>query len=534
MASVEVRQDQVSGRAARRDDYEVVVIGGGIAGLTAGALLAHAGKSVLVVEADEKPGGYAYTMRSGGHTFDRAVHLISSCEPQGPFGQGVIDAVLRELGVRDQCEFIRVDPFYMARYPGFELAVPCGTEPFVEAHVRHFPGEARGFRRLAELTREIYREIVASPMSPRWSDLARMPLRARALFRYRNATMKDVIDLELSDPRARTVYATMWPWVGTPPSQTSFLMWGAFMGSWVEDGSYYCRGSYDNLAAAFVSGLEQSGGELLLGTSAVQVLTDDRQVSGVELDNGQRIASRTVISAIDARVTFEELLAPDELPTRFLRRLRALELSPSALAVYVGTDLDAHALGAHHDASIYRGWDHERIYAQSLSGGVPAVFMMVPSLTDPALAPPGEHVVIVQALAARESGETRPDEARIAEQMLQLAEQELPGLRDHLTFIEPAGDPSAPHPKVHRLGPLYGWKLSPAQTFLRRLPPHTPIGGLLLAGHWTQPAHGIFPAVESGIQAARLTLGARTAAPPLPLGLKPRAASGPSQPAGRT
>jgi phytoene dehydrogenase-like protein len=77
---------------------------------------------------------------------------------------------------------------------------------------------------------------------------------------------------------------------------------------------------------------------------------------------------------------------------------------------------------------------------------------------------------------------------------------------------------------VHRMGPIYGCAASPAQAGLRRLPPQTPIPGLLLAGQWTQPAHGIFAVVESGIQAARLALAARTAVPPLPLGLKPQAA----------
>ncbi len=521
MASIDAQPKREARAGAQHDVYDVVVIGGGMGGLSAGALLAHAGKSVLVVEAKAKPGGYAQALHSGGYTFDRADHLISSCEPQGPFGQGVIDAVLRELGVREQCEFVRVEPFYVARYPGFELAVPSGREPFLEAHLRHFPGEARGFRRLAELSAEIYRDLVACPMRPRLWDLARMPLRAPALFRYRNATMKDVIDRELSDPRLRTVYTTMWPWLGTPPSQTSFLLWGAFMGSYIEDGAYYCRGSYDRLVAAFVSGLEKAGGELLRSTRTVRILTDERRVTGVEFDTGQRVAAHTVISAIDARVTFEQLLEPDRLPERFLQRLRAMQLSPSAVAMYVGTDLDARAIGARHDTCVYRSWDHDRTYADGLAGGVPAAFVVIPTLTDPSLAPNGKHVVIVQGFAGRESGEMRPDDARIAAELLGVAEQILPGLRDHLTFLEATEEGSGGYPKVHRMGPIYGWALSPAQALLERLPPETPVEGLLLAGQWTQPAHGIVAVVESGIQAARLTLGTRAAIPALPLHLGP-------------
>jgi phytoene dehydrogenase-like protein len=69
------------------------------------------------------------------------------------------------------------------------------------------------------------------------------------------------------------------------------------------------------------------------------------------------------------------------------------------------------------------------------------------------------------------------------------------------------------------MGPIYGWSLSPAQFGPRRLSPRTPVNGLFLAGQWTQPAHGVFSVMESGIQAARLVLDVPTAVPPLPIGL---------------
>ena len=173
MTLTNIVRNRLEKAAAQQELYDVIVVGAGIAGLTAGSLLAHAGKSVLVIEADAKPGGYAHALRIGGYTFDRADHLISSCEPQGPFGQGVIDAVLRELGVREQCEFVRVDdPFYVGCYPDFKIEVPCGREAFLEAHLRYFPGEARGLRRLAELSAEVYREFATHPMRPRLWDLS--------------------------------------------------------------------------------------------------------------------------------------------------------------------------------------------------------------------------------------------------------------------------------------------------------------------------------------------------------------------------
>jgi phytoene dehydrogenase-like protein len=302
---------------------------------------------VLVVEADELPGGYTHALHHGDYTFDRADHLITSCAFDGPFGQGVVDAVLRELGVRDRCEFLRVDdPWYVTRYPGFELAVPCGREASLEAHLRHFPTQARGLRRLAALSTEIYREWRNFPMRPRLADLARSPRRAPALVRYGNATLRQIMDRELTDPRLKSVYVTLvWSWIGAPPSRASFASRAAMMGTYVDDGAYYCRGSYQRLADALVAGLEQAGGEILLGARVARIQRRSSR-RGVELAGGQRIPAPTVVSAIDARSTFEDLVGADELPNRFLRRLFARELSPSVVSIYVGTDLDVRALGS--------------------------------------------------------------------------------------------------------------------------------------------------------------------------------------------
>jgi prolycopene isomerase len=96
----------------RCDSYDVVVVGAGMGGLTAGALLARAGKHVLVVDENERPGGFAASFRRGAYTFDTADHLITACEDAGPLGPGVIHTVLRHLGVRELCEFPPLDdPF---------------------------------------------------------------------------------------------------------------------------------------------------------------------------------------------------------------------------------------------------------------------------------------------------------------------------------------------------------------------------------------------------------------------------------------
>jgi len=502
----------------RESSYEVVVIGAGIGGLTAGALLAHAGKKVLVVEAEAQPGGCARALRRGPYTFDSADHLIWGCAPEGPFGPGLIDTVLRHLGVRDRCEFVRMDePIYEARFPGLTLAVPHGREEYLEAHLRQFPGEGAGLRRLVELSAEICREVGAFPVRPGLSDYLLTPRHFPRLFRYRNVTVKELIDRELSDPRLKAVYATLWPWIGPPPERLSFFLWGTMMAGYVEDGAYYPLGSFQRLADALAAGLIAAGGELVLGTRVARILAGRPGIRGVELAGGRRVATPMVISNIDARDTFEKLLGPEDMPARYLRRLRRMTLAHVPLAVYAATDLDVRALGAQHDTTLYTDWDSRETHAKALAGRVSTLSILIPTLKDPSLAPPGEHLVILKT-SVGEAGETSA-EGDLADRMLELAEGVLPDLRQHLTYVEEGAEGEAFGSRVLPLGWYGGWASTPRQVGIRRLAQQTPVSGLLLAGQWTRPGVGIWTVMWSGVAAARMVLGVSTSSPALPLQL---------------
>ena len=136
-------------RESKRDCYDAIVIGSGIGGLTAAALLAKNGAAVLIVERHDRPGGYAHSFRRHAYRFDSAIHLTSGCE-SAP-GGAAIHQLLQTLGVRDRCSFERVNPVYRAVYPGLELDVRAGVEGFVAAHAERFPYQEKKLRQLIEL-----------------------------------------------------------------------------------------------------------------------------------------------------------------------------------------------------------------------------------------------------------------------------------------------------------------------------------------------------------------------------------------------
>jgi phytoene desaturase len=490
---------------AARDAYDAVVVGAGIGGLTAAALLARAGRSVLVVERHDRPGGYAHAFRRRGYRFDSAVHVVGGCEP-GPFEEGaVLHHVLAGLGVRERCEFVRVDPGYRVEWPGFALGAPSELERFVEAHVEQFPNAAKGIRAFVEdcLTIRTETSRAEEGVGP-----SVRPERFPLLLRYRRATLGQVLADRVDDPAARAALAALWPYLGLPPSRVSFLYFATMLMSYVADGTYYCRGTFQALAEALVEALVKRGGELTLRSPVRRILVEAGRAAGVVLENGQHVRAPLVVSNVDARQTVEELVGGEHFPRPYRQRLAAASVSTSAFVVYAATSLDLARSDLAHETFLYEGPDHDAAFASGRDGPPSWLSITAPSLLDPGLAPAGEHLLILTTLVdARAAARWRDAKQRFEDALLLRAERRLPGLRGALRFAEGATPRTFERYTRNQQGALYGFDVTPAQLGPGRLDNETPLPGLLLAGHWTRPGGGVVGVVRSGLRTARIALG---------------------------
>ncbi len=315
--------------------------------------------------------------------------------------------------------FLRVNPFYTAVFPGFRFDAPVGLEEYIEAHVQHFPEEKKGFRQLLEICARVNQEVRQFPMEFSFWEGIRMPKRFPLLLRYHKATLGQVMDEYLTDLRLKSIFANLWPYLGLPPSKLSFLYWSVMLMSYMEEGTFYCRGSFQNLVNAFVEALDKDGGELLLQTRVRRIVLKDCRVTGITLENGQRILAPVIGSNADARQTFEELLGLAELPKRFVKNLARMKPSLSACVVYMATDLDLKEINAGHEMFLYRCWDHDETHRNICEGKPGGAVVTVPTLIDPSLAPRGEHLVTITTLIPYEIGASwRQAKARYAELLL--------------------------------------------------------------------------------------------------------------------
>jgi prolycopene isomerase len=273
------------------------------------------------------------------------------------------------------------------------------------------------------------------------------------------------------------------------------------------DSAWYCRGSFQQLVDALVVALKRNGGELVVGQRVSRILVEDGRVTGVTLQNGRHIRATAVVSNVDARQTFEDLVGAEHLPQQFLRRLRRLKISLSACVVFAATKANLTEFHPAHETFIYKHWDHDATYQDILDGKPGGMWIDIPTHLDPSLAPPGEHLAIITSLAQYDLGVPWEQErARFEEQLLSETEILFPGFRDQLTFVETATPLTLERYTLNHQGAIYGWDYSTSQIGSRRPDHQTPITGLYLSGHWTQPGATSLRVLSSGIHTAQLIL----------------------------
>ena len=495
-------------REAPHDRYDAIVVGSGLGGLSCAALLARSGKHVLVVERHDRPGGYAHSFRRNGYLFDSAVHLVGGCEPSPFEGGGLVHRLLEAVGARDKVVFTRIDPLYTTVFPGLELRPRLGLEEFVRSHAEAFPTERKGVHDLVQECLAIRNEARRAAELDSPFDVMRRPGRFPTLLRYRRATLARVMDEHLDDPRAKAVFATFWPYLGLPPGQVSFLYFATMLLSYVAEGAFYCKGSFQSLARALTQSLERNGGDVLFRSPVRRIAIEGGRASGVVLENGQRISAPVIVSNADLRQTVTELVGETRFPVTFRRPLARLTPSVSAFVTYLATDLDLAGLGATHETFVYDGFDHEAAYASTLSGRPCWWTATIPTLADPSLAPAGTHLMTLTTLVPYTAASNwRAEKDTRVDGMLAAAEKRFPGLRASLRFSEGGTPRTMERYTRNSDGAIYGWALAPDQIGPGRPSNETPIPGLWLAGHWAQPGGGVYGVVTSGVAAARCILG---------------------------
>jgi all-trans-retinol 13,14-reductase len=521
-AALAVDWNQLEALAAKvgpKKEYPVVVIGGGLGGLSAAAHLARNGFPVTLVEQHDIPGGYATTFdRAGGKfTFDVSLHATMSA-------QGGLRKSLEGAGVLDKVETVELPELCRIITPDHDLIWPQrNPEAIIKQLSDLFPDQAQGIQGFFDEIMGILDEAMKPFDSDSWWDKLTFPLTRRKMWGIRKKTLADVLAEYVTDPKLRSLLSIYWPYYGLPPSKLSGFLYAIATSAYIRFGGHYIKQHSQDLSDALMEAIEAEAGQVMLETEAEKIVMEDGTVSGVVLADGKQLKARAVISNASVPATMK-MLSNNTGPAQFnsqardyLKKLDTYRPSLSTFVVWLGLNQEVHRKVKGYEIWIDRDYDPEKAYQGSLACDPHKAGLLV-TLYDNAYngySNPGTSTVVVMMLSGYEPWRRfeadyfagrkdayHKEKDRIAGALVQEAEKwVIPGLGSMIEVMEAATPLTNISYTGNPEGAIYGYEQSMDNAYMTRLDRRTPFKGLYLASAWTRPGGGFQPCLESGADA---------------------------------
>jgi len=491
--------------------YEVVIVGGGLGGLAAGAILSRQGKKVLLLEQHYIPGGCATTfkrkdfvMEAGLHAMDG--HLIS------PLGQ---NSVLRYLGVRKRVQFVQIPEFFHLRSRDFSFTFPSGAENAMDALLQRYPEEEKGIRKIMGIINGVQDELSGFPRK-KWKQvltLVLFPFYYPNIFLSLRRTVGDCLDRYIRNDELKLVLQGNLLYYHDDPYTMSMAFFSKAQASFIQYGSHFIKGGSQKLSDALSDVIREQGGTLLLGKKVTRIITDRGRATGVEyLDAfNSKIPPVTVEAGSvihSGAVPLVKHLLDRKPAERMARKTDRLKPACSLFCIYLGFSKDIRHLGNKYYSTFIFG-DHVRNMADFWKGAhgdwKSKSFVFVDySQVDSGLAPPGKSFGAICAADYISEWENLDKSAylqkkeKVAGILLDRLEEILPGVNDLIESCEVGTPLTIRRYTLNPTGSPYGYAQIRGQVGYRRPSYRSPVKNLWLAGTGTFPGGGFTGAVISG------------------------------------
>ena len=498
-----------------KDHYDVIVIGGALAGLSSALMLADKGKSVLVLERHNLPGGIATSFVRGGIEIEAALHEMMSIGEKS--NRLKVGKFLDDMGV--DIDWLKVPEAYHASFPGVEVTLHPGFETFAKEIDAVVPGTYDKVLAVLSLCHTVFDSVNELSIHPMSKPM--MLLKHEAFVKTAGYSTKEVLDTFRLPKAALDLLAPYWIYVGTGFSELPFTIFAVLMADYIGYGSYIPKKLSHEMSLKMAERAEAMGVQIEYRQHVEKILVRGGRVYGVRTARGDEIYADYVISAAYPNKVYTSMIEPlSEVPEKAIKMVNGRRLSLSAFSVIMILDKTAEELGI-KDYSIFRGdsADTDKHYDDLKTlGPYKYITCICHNLANPGVTPEGTCSFSITTLPRVDGWKTVRAEDydrvkhEVAKQLIDdMSEYFGVDLLDHVLEIVIETPMTIAHYTGMWNGCIYGYAHTMSDHIVARLQTAEEehfIEGLEFAGAHQISGDGMGPAVTNGRKAAKNVLDA--------------------------
>ncbi|MNQ63126.1 Phytoene desaturase (lycopene-forming) [compost metagenome] len=502
-------------------EFDTIIIGSGVGGLSTAICLAREGQKVLVLEQHYVPGGWSHSFTLNKQRFSPGVHYVGLLEE----GQ-TTNHLYRGLGIANDMVFFRMNKsayeHCLIGDTAFDL--PAGVENLKKTLSSHFPHEEKNIHEYLSLVQKVNYELQLIPkLKGFWQNIT-VPFRTKHFGKFALFPLKKVIGWYVKDPMLKAVLNIQCGDHGLSPNRACFPVHCSVMNHYF-DGGFYPMGGGGGIVKAMTNGVKRHGGEIRVKQNVSQILIENKKAIGIQLENGEKIFAKNIVSNADPSITYLNLIDKENLSKSFLKKLEKTKYSVSSLILFLTLDIDVTLYNI-DSGNIWMMKDEnddanfEHLMSDAIDSGdsFPSVFISCTTLKDPASFNGRfhnfeivtyvnyDHLKDYNDLEDYHNEDYKKFKEKIINKLMNNLEKIIPNAKQHIIQAE-LGTPKTNEFYINSTkGNVYGTEKTLNQVGPFSFKNKTQIENLFLCGACTL-SHGVAGATYSGVAAAAAILG---------------------------